>query len=214
MIVVVGTPAWRAAEPAAPAGRACEIALEAARAGSRVELVGRAGDDAAGAALLIALAGQGIGHVAMLRDPARATPIVEPAPANDALADEIPADDGAPAAAGSAGPRLDPEDVELGLQYLTGFDVLVVSDDAPPAVLPACVEAARFAGARLVVAVAASEEAPADVPSDATVLAAPDGEGEAFARLVGRYAAALDRGEAPGPSFEAARSGGWERPEA
>ena len=70
MIVVVGTPAWRPTEPAAPAGLACGIALAAAAHGAAVELVGRTGDDPAGDALLIALAHAGVGHVARLRDPA------------------------------------------------------------------------------------------------------------------------------------------------
>ena len=43
MIVVVGAPAWREAEPAGPDGRACRIALAAAERGSGVELIGRSG---------------------------------------------------------------------------------------------------------------------------------------------------------------------------
>ncbi len=107
MIVVVGNPVWRAAEPAGPAGRACDIAVEAARRGTSVELVGRTGDDPAGDALLLALGRAGVGHVAMLRDPSRATPIAAPA-AEDAE-DEDDGDDRSPAAdgAGAEGlPRL------------------------------------------------------------------------------------------------------------
>ena len=55
----------------------------------------------------------------------------------------------APRAAG--GPRLEPADVALGLQYLTGFAVLVVADDVPADALPACVDGAQFAGAHLVI---------------------------------------------------------------
>ena len=39
-----------------------------------VQLVGRVGEDPAGEATLLALARDGIGHVATLRDPARPTP--------------------------------------------------------------------------------------------------------------------------------------------
>ena len=76
VIVVVGTPAWRAAEPAGPDGRACRVALAAAERGAAVELIGRAGDDPAGDAMLLALARAHVGHVALLRDPARPTPIL------------------------------------------------------------------------------------------------------------------------------------------
>ena len=41
-----------------------------------MELIGRAGDDPAGDAMLLALARASVGHVALLRDPARPTPIV------------------------------------------------------------------------------------------------------------------------------------------
>ena len=68
MIVVVGSPAWRDADPAGPAGRACEIALAAAGRGAVVEIVGRAGDDRVGDSLLIALAlTAAIGYLAARR---------------------------------------------------------------------------------------------------------------------------------------------------
>lgn len=213
MIVVVGVPAWRAAEPAVPAGRACGITLAAARTGARVELVGRVGDDAAGDALLIALAQAGVGHVAMLRDPFRPTPIVEPATPEE----ETPSADPAPVGAAidpDTAPRLEAADVALALGYLPAIDVLVVSDDAPPDVRPASVEGARFMGARLVLALRPGEDAPLDLPPDATVLVAPDEDGDAFAALLGRLAAALDAGGEPEAAFRAATADGWERPEA
>jgi len=214
VIVIVGIPAWRAAEPAGPAGRACEIALEAAGRGRRVELVGRAGDDQAGDALLLALSRDGIGHVALLRDPAQPTPVLAPTPPDaesplDAADEGVNADQG-PAA--SAPPRLEPADVSLGLQYLTAFDVLVLADDAPPAVRPVAVDAAAFAGARLVVLLPAGDADAAGLPDVATVLAAPDGPDDgAFGRLAGAYAAGLDTGLEPGAAFAAAVAEvGWE----
>jgi hypothetical protein len=221
VIVVVGTAAWDPGPPAVPAGRACSIALAAAGQGARVELVGRIGDDAAGDELLLALAGAGVGHVAVLRDPSRHTPVAaRPAvddEALDAAAVEEPREAGSrPAAASMAtpdAPRLEPADVALGLQYLTSFEVLVVTEDMPPSVLAACVDAAQYAGARLIVSVPASGAEPAGLPPDATVLAAPDVDGGAFAVLVGSYAAALDRGESAEAAFGVATSGGWERPQ-
>lgn len=192
MIVVVGVPAWDDADEGRAGGRACEIAIAAAGAGSDVELVGRAGDDEAGDALLLDLATAGVGHAALLRDPARPTLRI-----------------------GTVGevPELEPADVDLGLRYLTGFSVLVVTDDAPPAVLPACFEGASFAGARLVLAVPPGGDAPADVPSDATVVAAPVDDDGSFGHLLGRYAAGLDQGGSPADAFTAATGNSWERVE-
>ncbi|OGO55956.1 MAG: hypothetical protein A2V85_03995 [Chloroflexi bacterium RBG_16_72_14] len=221
MIVVVGTAAWDPGPPAVPAGRACSVALAAAGQGARVELVGRIGDDAAGDDLLLALARAGVGHVAVLRDPSRATPMAaRPAVDDDSMDDEAagePAESGSEPGAASVAmpdaPRLEPADVALGLQYLTSFEVLVVTEEVPASVLPACVEAAQYAGARLIVSVPASGAEPTDLPPDATVLAAPESDGEAFAGLIGSYAVALDRGDAPEAAFGAATSGGWERPQ-
>jgi sugar/nucleoside kinase (ribokinase family) len=214
MIVVVGQPAWNPGPPPAPAGRAVAIALAAAEAGARVELLGRIGDDPGGDALLLALTHAGVGHVALLRDAARPTHRILPFFADD---DEVLSaallDGHGPAPEGDdEGPRLEPADVTLGLRYLIAFDVLVVGDDAPMAVIPACVEAAAFAGAQLVVAVRSAAAMPDGLPEDATVLIAPDEDGEAFPRLLGRYAAALDGGAAPGVAFTAAAGDGWEQP--
>jgi ribokinase len=219
VIVVVGTAAWDPGPPAMPAGRACSVALAAAGQGARVELVGRIGDDAAGDELLLALARAGVGHVAVLRDPSRPTPIAVRRASDDETMDaaaEAEAREAASEPAASVGmpdaPRLEPADVALGLQYLTSFAVLVIAEEVPAPVLAAGVEAAQYAGAHLIVSVPASGTEPADLPPDATVLAAPETDGAAFAALVGSYAAALDRGEAPEAAFGVATSGGWERP--
>ncbi len=224
MIVVVGSLAWRPAPPAGPAGRACGIALAAVARGARVELVGRVGEDADGEALLLALAQAGVGHVAVLRDPARATALLTRAAAADPGGDDDPSpfEDPAPApartpasVADDAGPRLEGADVDLGIRYLAPSGVLVVADDVPSDVLAAAVEAGRFAGTRLVVLVApgglASRALPAGLPDDATVLAAPDEDDEgAFDALVGAYAAALDGGADPALAFATAQGAtGW-----
>jgi hypothetical protein len=211
MIVIVGTPAWRPAEPAGPAGLACSIALAAAAAGAQVEIVGRLGDDPPGDALLIALSQAGVGHVAVLRDPSRPTAVQLPAPGAEpvgALLATIEPEELVPSF--SPGPRLQPADVALGLAYVTSFRVLVVTDDAPPEVLPACADGAAFAGAHLVVLLPERGAAPDGLPAGATVLSAPVGDEGAFAALVGGYAAAVDAGTEPAEAFRAAAgSVGW-----
>ena len=210
MIVVLGSLAWRESPAAAPVGRAPEIALAAAAHGAQVEVIGRIGDDRAGDALVIAFAGAGVGHKAVLRDPVHATPVVAP-PADedpDPFADEAPV----PAPTAGGGPRLEPADVALGLSYLTSFGVLVVADDVPPSALPACVEGVQFAGAHLVVLLAPGQRPPESLPAGATVLVAPDAAADgAFAALVGAYAAAVDAGEEPAAAFRTATGAvGWE----
>lgn len=215
MLVVIGSPAWRSSEPSAPAGRGCAIALAAAADGAAVELVGRVGDDPDGDRLLHALTRARVGHAAVLRDPARRTPVQADAclQDDDDVLGSGPADP-APSSAGPAGtaaPVLEAGDVELAMRYLPSFRVVVVADDVPDAVLPAAVAGASFADAALVVVIPAGGRVPAVVPPGATVLEAPPASdaGE-LASLVGRYAAALDRGMAPAEAFRsAAGTGGW-----
>lgn len=207
MIVIVGSLAWREGDQPAPAGRACEVALAAAASGARVEIVGRTGDDPTGDAVMLGLARAGVGHVAVLRDPSRPTPVIEP----PASPDDEPPEDLADPAPASSGPALDAGDVSLGLQYLTAFAVLVVTDDVPAAAVPVAVEAAGFAGAHLIL-LAPADADPRDMPGEATILAAPaEADDGAFARLVGAYAAGLDRGTEPARAFaEAVAGAGWE----
>lgn len=211
MIVVVGVPAWRQRSPAGPAGRACSIALVAASRGARTELVGRIGDDPAGDQLVLALSRGGVGHAAVLRDPARPTPVeelvVHPDEDGPTGPGRSPDDGAAPVAVplGTDVPLLQPEDVRLGLSYLGSYAVLVVADDAPASVLPACVDGAAFAGAHLVVLLPDGGPVPDGIPPEATVLGVPPGAADqALAGLVGAYAAGLDGGHDPAAAFEAA----------
>ena len=220
MIVVIGSPIGRLADGTiAAAGMASRVALVAAGAGRTVQLVGKTGDDPTADGVVLDLARGGVGHVALLRDPARATPL-EPPPTDveDAAADDDEGDaaDGAPAIAEgerarSAGSGLEAADVDLGLRYLTEFAVVVLAEPASPEVVAIVVEAAQWGESRMILVVGAGERAPDGLPADAVVLEAPatDPDG-VFAGLVGSFAAALDDGTEPGEAFRTSvASDGW-----
>ena len=185
-----------------------------------MELVGRVGDDRAGDALMIALAHEGIGHLAMLRDPARPTPLHLPDAEPDDEVDPVLVPDGGEPGEVSRpqavpdpvqAPVLEAADVALGLSYVPEFRVLVLTEDAPPEVLPACVDGAGFSGAQLVVLLRAGLPVPDGLPADTTLLEAPDAS-DSFAALVGRFAAALDRGQPAADAFAAALEADWTHP--
>lgn len=229
MIVVVGVPAIRPGPkpgPGEPAGLAARIALAAAAAGADVQLVGKLGDDPAGDEVLLGLARGGVGHLAVLRDPARRTPL-DAGPAGEPEPDPgmppgaivlgeaaAPGGDGAgpsaePIGEGTA-PVLDPGDVVLGLAYVGEFRVVVVepvSAETAEVVVPA----AAFAGAVVVGIVAPGADPPAAY-REATVLEAPpEDPDDAFAAVVGRFAAGVDAGALPGEAFRAAvGDAGWQ----
>ena len=212
MIVVVGSPHLRFRDSKQQAaGPTVGVAAAAAAAGADVQLVGKVGDDPAGEVVLLDLAGRGIGHVAVLRDPTRATPETADAGIVDAAEaepfEEQESDRGP--AATIEGPTLDPADIELALHYLPDYRVLVIAEPLAPAALEVVLAASRWSGAALVVVVPRGSEQ-ADVP-DATILEAPeDDPDDAFASMVGGYAAALDRGEEPAEAFASASTAlGW-----
>jgi hypothetical protein len=216
VIVVIGALGLRGTiEEPAPDGLAPEIAAAAAAAGARVELISKVGDDPAGDAVLIALARAGVGHVATLRDPARLTPVrplpnepTDPAdPQLDAAVDgaavsESGTESPAPSPPSSndrdpaldTDPTLDAADVALALEYLTDFEVLVAVHASPELVAEA-ISAARYSGARLVVVVPQESDVPSGVPADALVVAAAADDAEGVGPRIGRYAAALSRGD-------------------
>ncbi|MDQ6795797.1 MAG: PfkB family carbohydrate kinase [Chloroflexota bacterium] len=206
MIVVVGNPLARAPElGGGVAGTPARTAVAAARAGASVQLVGKAGDDPAGDAVLLALAAAGVGHVALLRDPARGTPMaVGP---EDADAVEGPFSNDEPEAwpqvipeDPAARPSLEPADVELALRYLSDYRAIVIAEPQPDAIVAIAAEAAAYTGAQLVLVVAADSIAP--VPTAALVLESPahDPDG-AFAALLGEFAAAIDAGASGADAF-------------
>lgn len=234
MIVVIGIPAWQTGDTVAgtAAGLAADIARAAATEGGRVELLGKTGDDRAGDALLLDLAAAGVGHVALLRDAAHPTPVrvimearpgAEPDPGGLAVAALLAAEpasaepaatrasNGRRATGAGGGPSLEAADIELGLRYLVDPRVIIVSPGLDERAARAVAEAAAFAGSHVVAIVVAGDR-PSEALADATVLEMPPDDPDAsFARLVGVYAAGLDRGVAPAEAFRAAiESRGWE----
>jgi hypothetical protein len=126
----------------------------------------------------------GVGHAALLREPAARTPVEGAEPALS----------------------LGLADVELALRYLPDFRVIVAADALPDPVGEIVAEAARYGGAHRVLI---GGRATAD--DGVTQLAAPAQGDGAFAAFVGRYATFLDAGQSPADAFAAAaRDVGWE----
>jgi hypothetical protein len=152
------------------------------------------------------LAAAGVGHVALLRDPSRATPVAIGPDETDAADGPFSNDD----AEGSepaimpddpaARPSLEPADVELALRYLSDYRAIVIAEPQPDGIVAVAAEAATYTGAQLVRVVAADWAG--RVPSAALVLEAParDPDG-AFASLLGEFAAAIDAGASGADAF-------------
>ncbi len=199
-------------------GAAVAVARAAALAGGVVQLVGKVGDGRDGDAILLSVASSGVGHIAMLRDGSPVDLEMAAAPAGGAGDDDAGRDDGAAdsildrdgpdnegsgrEAAEASAPALDAGDLSLALRYLPDYRVVVIATPLEASAETAVVEAARWAGAAMIVVSANGTPPPTDVPEDATVFEAPPhDEDAAFAAMVGRYAAALDAGLAPADAF-------------
>lgn len=222
MIVVIGSPIGRIDDGAvAAAGMVSRVALAAAGPGRTVQLVGKTGDDPTADGVVLDLARGGVGHVALLRDPARATPLETSSvddPADDdaegSAEDDVP--DAVRTAAtapggGPAGPALEGADVDLGLRYLNEFAVVVVAEPVGPEIVAIVADAARWGEARMILVVGAGEGVPDGLPADVVVFEAPDADPDgAFATLVGTFAAELDDGTDPREAFQTSiASDGW-----
>ncbi len=233
MIVIVGMPCFATVTRGVVAeGLASRIARAAAATGASVQLVGKVGDDPAGDAVLVDLARAGVGHAALLRDPANATravptPAAPPGESGDGrdtdpddlleaasllVEPEAPPEAAPSVVAPVTGSSLEPADLELGLRYLVEFGVVVTVEQLEPMAAAVVVDAAAYAGAHVVALTPPGVEV-APALADATVLEIPpDDPDDAFARLVGAYAVALDDGTEPGEAFRMAAEGsGWER---
>lgn len=218
MIVVIGQPVLDPGGPVpAATGPAARIALAAVARGASVQLIGKVGDDVAGEALVLALARGGIGHVALLRDPARSTPHVvrrldddglDPDGGGDIHADEPTIEPGDPARR----PGLDTGDVELGLRYLTDFRVIVATDALDEPTMRVVADASGWAAGTLIVLIPDGALEPSGLPAGSIVLQSPAADaGGAFDRLVGELAAAIDGGTDPQAAFRELLAGeGWE----
>ena len=203
------------------AGLAAAIASASAANGAEVQLVGRVGDDREGDAVLRALASRGVRHAAVIRDagrPTRRVAAASPAegePLVPLAADDEPTEAGGaserPVDADGIAPALDAGDLVLALGYLVDPRVIVVAEPLTDAAAAVVADAAAFADAAVVAIVPEGGGTPMAFDR-ATVLVAPaDDVAGAFARLVGRFAAALDGGADPGLAFERARNAeGWE----
>ena len=142
MIVVIGTLGARTEGATYVAsGYAATAAFALAAAGEQVEMVSKVGVDTAGEAVITQLAAAEIGHVALIRDGARATAV-----------------DGA----GSL--EMDAADLQLALRYLTSFDAVLLVDPADDSVVATVLDACVYVGARLVVT-RPEGSAPAGVPT-------------------------------------------------
>jgi hypothetical protein len=188
VIVVLGRPGL--GRQGALDGTTARIALTALHAGGDVELVGSVGDDSDGDSVVTLLGTLGIGHAAVLRDPAGVTPHEgQPGPL----------------------PRLDAGDIDLGLKYIAECQVLVVADALDGEAIRVAADAATYHRAALIVLTPEGSEAPRLLSDEATLLEVPAEDGGAFAELVGRYAAALDGGRSPADAWrDAIDETGWE----
>lgn len=176
MIVVIGSPSGRRVDGRIVAdGPVAAIAAAASAGGASVQLVGRLGDDVAADAVLQDLVRHGVGHVAILRDAAHATPVE---PFGDA--------------ASEVRPTLEAADVELALRYLTEFAVLVLLE-TDPAIVRIAAEAADWARAALLIVRMTPEAAARTALPGSTVMEPEVGEMPgAFAIRVATAAMALD----------------------
>jgi hypothetical protein len=177
-------------------GLAAGVALAVAASGVHVELVGSIGDDVEGDAVAVALGQAGVGHAALLRDPAARTP--------RRLA------------------RLDAGDVGLGLRYVPACHVLVVAATLESAAWAAAMEGAAYHGASVIAVVGSADEVTEEL-TGAIVLIAPDADepvdgadeerpgASAFEAFVAGCAVRIARGVAPEVALaEAVAAGAWE----
>ena len=196
-------------------GTASRVALAAAGLGRTVQLVGKTGDDPTADGVVLDLARGGVGHVALLRDSARATPLEAITTRRDRRTPSprtTRTDGGASPPPTPPGPALEAADVELGLRYLTDFAVVVLAEPADPATIAVVADATRWGEARMVLVRRrpgrrSRTACPATSSSSRPRRPIPDG---AFADLVGAFAAALDEGTEPGAAFRSSiASDGW-----
>jgi hypothetical protein len=152
-----------------------------------------------------------VGHAALLRDPAGRTPR---RPAGGVGP--------GPSAPDARLPRLDADDVSLGLRYLPSCRVLVIADALDPRARAAAIDGAAYHGASVIAVVGSAAEVN-DGFAGAIVLLAPEpgevdtGDGgeeasrSAFEAFVAECAVRIARGSSPEAALaEAVTAGAWE----
>jgi hypothetical protein len=216
VIVVVGQPIYRSLEGSlAVGGLPARIALAAASHDRAVQLVGKAGEDPEGDAVVLALTRGRVGHVALLRDAGMSTPrlpeIIDSDTQSVGDAGQVATHAEALDSVVARGQALDAVDVELALRYLTTFSVIVLGEPADDEMLRVVTAATEWADAVPIVVVPPGMPAPGDLPADAIVFEAPDEDPDgAFAGMVGAFAAALDDGDDPAIAFRSTvEAEGW-----
>jgi hypothetical protein len=203
VIVVIGALRLRGSDDDSDAaGLVSSVATAAAAGDARVEVIARLGDDPAGDAVLLSLARHKVGHVAVLRDLGHRTPVVP----DDAieLPDPVSSEETGPLATTPTrdGPQLEAADANLALRYLPQIGV-IVAVHLPDDILAEAVAAATWAETDLVVIVPTGSAVPSGLPPTAVTLEIDDQDESAAGAAVGRYVAALDRGDPPREAFEA-----------
>lgn len=153
VVVIIGSPT---AEPDASGGHSASgLAVRVARGlvqrGERVELLGRVGADAVGDEAILSLARDGIGHVALLRDPSLVTPM----------------------SGVSSGISIDAGDVQLGLRYLTNFSTVLLIDPLDASVVQQVADDAAYVGAQMIVVAAGALAAEGALPLPVTGRGSP-----------------------------------------
>jgi len=208
MLVVIGIPVGRTGRhDGGLYGTPALASVAASRAGARVELVGKAGEDPAGDAAVLALGQQDVGHAALLRAPGHPTPRLIDAALDDDSIRPDETDEPAPPAFEPADradwPVLEPEDVQLALRYVQDVRAIIVAEPMPDAVVRTVIEGAAYLAAPVVVVVADARTTPA---ADIVLVSPPADPDGAFAEVLGQLGAALDRGISPEEAFAELRT--------
>ena len=99
-------------------------------------------------------------------------------------------------------PAFDPADATLAWRYLPEMAV-IVAVHLEAGVLAEAVAAASWAETALIVVVPVAAGVPPGLPPDAVTLELDDSDDSAAGAAIGRYAAALDRGDAPRDAYDA-----------
>ena len=127
--------------------------------------------------------------MAILRDPARSTPVD----------DDGTEGDGRSSAGPDAAPEIDGADIELALRYLTEFRVIVLVEPATSAVTDVVTRATDWGESELIVATSSADGAAEDA-GRVHVMRRDSGEAEAaFADRVAALAVTLDGGPTQAP---------------